>query len=146
MMKQLRHFVDGLLKRVLFINKQPWEDYVLLLRSCTAMLDTLPWCGFTTSLDALGLGLPVLSQEGSDIRGRFTALLLRSLGLHHTLLAKSEGELLHLAVRLARDPEWRTRVSIAIRAVAPLLFRSKDAVQQWEEFLSRAVKQSGYVI
>lgn len=58
------------------------ERYLQINMACDVMLDSLYFSGGNTSLDAFQVGLPVLSSEGTFMRGRQTAAMLRRLGLN----------------------------------------------------------------
>lgn len=67
-------------------------------------LDTLPFNGHSTTIDALWAGLPVLTCRGTTFPGRVAASLLQAIGLPE-LVAESLEEYEELAVALALGPE-----------------------------------------
>jgi predicted O-linked N-acetylglucosamine transferase (SPINDLY family) len=66
------------------------------------VLDTFPYNGHTTSLDALWMGVPVVSLCGERPVSRAGLSQLSNLGLSG-LVAHSEDEYVDLATRLAND-------------------------------------------
>lgn len=66
------------------------------------MLDPFPYNGHTTSLDALWMGVPVVSLAGGPIVSRAGLSQLSNLGLQE-LVAFSEDDYVKIAARLARD-------------------------------------------
>ncbi len=73
------------------------EHFLQLLASCDVMQDSLHWSGGNTSLDALRVGLPIVSCPGRAMRGRQSAALLRAVGAIDDIVADVAG----LAERLA---------------------------------------------
>jgi predicted O-linked N-acetylglucosamine transferase (SPINDLY family) len=63
-------------------------------------LDTFPYNGHTTSLDALWMGVPVITLVGKTIVGRAGLSQLSNLGLTD-LAAESESRYIEIAVELA---------------------------------------------
>jgi predicted O-linked N-acetylglucosamine transferase (SPINDLY family) len=66
------------------------------------VLDTAPYNGHTTSLDALWMGVPVVSLAGKTPVSRAGLSQLTNLGLPE-LVASSETEYVNIAEALARD-------------------------------------------
>src|SRR5207342_1017310 len=76
-----RHGVD-LHERVLFLGTGiAHPTYLRLNQLCDVMLDTLHWSGGNTSLDALAMGLPVVTFPGTLMRGRQSFGMLRTMGV-----------------------------------------------------------------
>jgi len=70
----------GRKKRILLINKQHPSIYGALLREATLVLDTWPFGGYTTTIDALSVGgLVITAEHPRFARGRASAALIRAL-------------------------------------------------------------------
>ena len=65
-------------------------------------LDTVPYNGHTTSLDALWMGVPVVTLVGQTVVGRAGLCQLMNLGLPE-LIASGPEQYVQIAVELARD-------------------------------------------
>ena len=65
-------------------------------------LDPFPFCGGMTSLEALWLGVPVITLAGEAVASRQSASLLMNLGLAE-LIAGDAEQYVDTAARLARD-------------------------------------------
>jgi CRISPR-associated protein Csy1 len=57
------------------------ERFLQIVQACDVALDSYAFSGGNTSLDALMMGLPLVSTEGEFMRGRQSAAMLRALGL-----------------------------------------------------------------
>ncbi len=97
------------------------DDYKRINALCDVMLDTLHWSGGNTSLDALAMGLPIVTLPGNFMRGRQTMGMLTLLGVEE-LIATSTDDYLVIARRLATDRQYRNEISDKILANAGRLF------------------------
>ena len=66
-------------------------------------LDTWPYCGTTTTCEALLMGVPVVSLAGDSHVHNVGRSILHALGLEQQLLAASPDDYVRLAVALAAD-------------------------------------------
>jgi Flp pilus assembly protein TadD len=98
-------------------------------------LDTFPYNGTTTTMEALWMGVPVVSVAGNSHVSRVGVSLLTNLGLAE-LLAPTRPDYVRLAVELARDPArlahyratLRDRVARSGICDAPAFVRRLEAV------------------
>ncbi|MEO8384583.1 MAG: tetratricopeptide repeat protein [Betaproteobacteria bacterium] len=97
------------------------DDYKRINALCDVMLDTLHWSGGNTSLDALAMGLPVVTLPGEFMRGRQTMGMLRLLGVEE-LIATSADDYLVICARVANDAQYRQHLSQRILANSARLF------------------------
>jgi len=88
--------------RVEFVVFQPRSDYLQTYHRIDLCLDTLPYNGHTTSLDAYWMGVPVVTQVGQTIVGRAGWSQLNNLGLSG-LAAFDEQAFIDIAVTLSAD-------------------------------------------
>ena len=88
--------------RLVFVPRQPRRQYLELYHGIDLMLDTVPYNGHTTSLDALWMGVPVVTLVGGTTVGRAGLSQLTNLGLPE-LVAATPEEFVRIAVELAGD-------------------------------------------
>jgi predicted O-linked N-acetylglucosamine transferase (SPINDLY family) len=88
--------------RVRFLPFRPRADYLRSYHEVDLGLDTLPYNGHTTSLDALWMGVPVVTRIGPTVAGRAGLSQLANLGLAE-LAADSDDAFVETAVSLASD-------------------------------------------
>ncbi len=88
--------------RVEFAEPRGRRAYLELYHRLDMVLDTFPYNGHTTSLDALWMGVPVVSLAGEGAVSRAGLSQLSNLGLRD-LVAFSEDEYVEIATRLAQD-------------------------------------------
>lgn len=104
--------------RLAFAGRVPEaRDHLARLRLADLFLDTLPYNAHATALDALHVGVPVLTCPGTGFAGRVGGSLLTSLGLAD-LIAPDPAAYEAAAVHLATHPD-------ALAALRERLARAK---------------------
>jgi predicted O-linked N-acetylglucosamine transferase (SPINDLY family) len=88
--------------RIEFADRCPRNKYLELYRRIDIGLDTFPYNGHTTTLDAMWMGVPVVSVVGRTAVGRGGWSQLCNLGLKG-LAARSYGQFARIAADLAYD-------------------------------------------
>lgn len=78
-------------------------------------LDAFPFTGSTTTFEALWMGVPVVTLAGRAMAGRWSASMLRSVGLSE-LVAQTPEEYVRLAAALATDGSRRAELRKTLRA------------------------------
>jgi predicted O-linked N-acetylglucosamine transferase (SPINDLY family) len=82
----------------------PVEQAATTYHHIDIALDPFPFCGGMTSLDALWMGVPVVTLPHTMIAGRQTASMLANLALPE-LIAADEADYVRIAVGLARESD-----------------------------------------
>jgi protein O-GlcNAc transferase len=113
--------------------------YLRLNQLCDVMLDTLHWSGGNTSLDALAMGLPVVTLPGGLMRGRQSQAMLRAVGMEE-LVARDRAEYVAKAVAIGRDRDRRRHLSERIAAGRGALFEREEPLRALEDFLEKAAR------
>ena len=93
--------------RLVFAQRAEEADH--LSRHCLAdlFLDTFPFAGHSTAIDALWAGLPVIGCAGTAFASRVSASALKAVGMPDLAVASLPAY--HaLAMKLARDPAMLT--------------------------------------
>jgi protein O-GlcNAc transferase len=107
-----REGVDG--RRMEFVEHRPRREYLELYHRIDIVLDPFPYNGHTTSLDALWMGVPVVSLAGNTPVSRAGLSQLSNLGLPE-LVAHSESEYVNIAESLAKDLPLLTQLRSTLR-------------------------------
>ena len=98
-------------------------EYFLLYQNVDIALDPFPYAGGTTTMDALFMGVPVVTLEGRWATARAGVTLLRAAGLSHWV-TQTPAEYVQRAAALAADlpalAEWRRTLRGHLRA-SPLM-------------------------
>ena len=88
--------------QLVFTEALPRHQYLERLSVVDVVLDTPLYNGGTTSLDALSMGLPIVTTIGTSLASRMGASLLTTLKLDHLICADMTSYI-DLAVKLATD-------------------------------------------
>ena len=78
-------------------------------------LDPFPYNGTMTTLDALWMGVPVITLDGDRWVARMTASILRTIGMPH-LIAESADRYIEIAAELSSDKAQLARLRQEMRA------------------------------
>jgi predicted O-linked N-acetylglucosamine transferase (SPINDLY family) len=100
--------------RVEFVGYQPRADYLKVYQRIDLGLDTFPYTGHTTSLDALWMGVPLVSRAGRTAVSRGSLSVLGNLGLNG-LVADTREQFARIAVEWAGQPERLSALHTGLR-------------------------------
>jgi protein O-GlcNAc transferase len=92
--------------RLCFAPKCSHEAYLARYLHADLALDAVRYNGHTTSLDALGMGVPLVTRAGREPVAREGVSMLLAHGFPE-LVAATDEAFVALAVRLASDSAWR---------------------------------------
>ncbi len=81
---------------------QDRQHHLALYGGIDIALDPFPFCGATTSFEALWMGVPVVTLPGGNMMSRWSASLLSAIGLPD-LIAGNEDGYVQIAAALAAD-------------------------------------------
>ena len=121
------------------VDRRAHDDYLSVIASADLVLDSTVFSGGATSLDALGVGTPVVTLEGDVMRGRQTAAMLRLLGVDELVASSADGYV-DLCVALCGDAARRESLRARIQGASGALFERRDAVPALEAFLWRVAR------
>lgn len=100
--------------RVDFGGRVSRREYLERHHGIDLALDTFPFCGGTTSLDAVYMGVPVVTLAGRTTLQRAGATIAHNLGLPE-LVTTTEDAFVAKAVELARDLERLSALRAELR-------------------------------
>ena len=100
--------------RVEFAARVPFFQYLERFRALDLCLDPFPFCGGTTTMDALWMGVPVITLAGRTAVGRGGVSILSNLGLTE-LIARTPEQYVAIAVAWGQDPDRLSRLRAGLR-------------------------------
>ena len=115
--------------RIQFIDRQPRTPYLAEYHQIDLCLDTLPYNGHTTSLDAFWMGVPVLTQIGPTVVGRAGLSQLKNLQLPD-FAAETDEQFIQLGQRWVNDLPALAEIRRTVRermTASPLMDGKKFA-------------------
>jgi protein O-GlcNAc transferase len=124
--------------RIRFIERLPPEDYMRRHNVVDLCLDTVPYPGYTTTIDGLFMGVPVITLAGPTAVGRGGVSILSNLGLNW-LIAPDEDAYVDIAVRTSENipalAALRATMRERLRA-SPLMDAKQFVIDLEEAFIS----------
>lgn len=128
--------------RLIVFDQLPSRDDVkAVLRLADVYLDSFPFGGANSIVDAIEVGLPVVARESDWFRSRQGAAILRDVGLADWI-ADSEAAYLDRAVRLAQDSALRRSIRDHLAQalqLSPRCLDSRAYAAQLEPLLQDAI-------
>ena len=100
-----QHFIDAGLHnpdQLYFENQAPHRELMNKYNEIDIALDPTPYTGSTTTLEALWMGVPVITLPGDIFPARHSLTYLKNIGLDE-LVALDEQDYVQKVVALARD-------------------------------------------
>lgn len=113
--------------------------YAVLNAEVDIYLDSIGWSGGNTTFESLPFNKPIVTMPGPFMRGRHTAAILTMMGVQE-MIALDTDDYVRIAVRLARDREWRKMVSQKIAANKYKVYGDLAPVRALERFMEQAVR------
>jgi len=118
------------------------QDMMDFLAMGDIQLDSYPYGGWTTNMEAVYAGLAIVTQEGEQARSRWGSHILHALGITAGI-AKNEEEYVNQAVELVNNKDLRDQVRQQIRTRAKeVLFNGEAAQPVYEAELLQIHEQA----
>ena len=140
--KRLKGKLGEQIRRIRFVERQQYEDYLNLVAMADVILDTPYFNGGATTFDALAMGTPIVSLPNDYMRGRQTYALYKRMGVMDCV-AGSPGEYIDKAVRLGTDALYRAELGRKISANSHRIFEDIGMVRELEALLKEMVHAGG---
>jgi predicted O-linked N-acetylglucosamine transferase (SPINDLY family) len=141
-----RHGVDP--ARIEFVSSQPRTPYLATFHRIDLCLDTWPCPGHTTTLDALWMGVPVLTRPGCTAMSRGGVSILSNLS-RPEWISQTPEELVNRTVAITGDLKALAEVRLSLRVQmrhspvmdAPRFARNMEAIYRsiWREWCNRGM-------
>ncbi|KAF4141418.1 Glycosyl transferase family 41 [Phytophthora infestans] len=125
-------------RRVLFLPTLPFAEFQALLTLADVVLDPFPFGGGVTTLDALHLGIPVVTLPAAQSVVHLAAGFLRYMNASDCI-ANSLDEYVQLAVSIATDHEEIQKRLLLHRSD---IYRDVSTIEDWNTFLVSRLKNS----
>lgn len=117
--------------RIVFLPRQFHQDYLSLINAADVLLDTLHYCGVTSTYDAFSFGKPIVTLPGQFQRSRYTAACYELMGCGECIAQDAEAYV-DIAVDLGTRPAYRHDVRQRIQEGTDAVFEDLGAVREHE--------------
>ncbi|MBF0445142.1 MAG: tetratricopeptide repeat protein [Magnetococcales bacterium] len=131
-----------------YLQVIPWlsnDKFLSLLKSCDIYLDCPSFSGYTTARQAAHMGLPIVTLEGTFMRQRLAAGLLRKIELTDTI-AQNHNDYINISIMLAKE----SRDKLIYKARRKQLAKSAqkadfgiEVVRAFENILTTGLDENG---
>lgn len=139
LMARLKSAMPDVASRISFLPALPRQDFLQLLATADVVLDTPHFNGMNSSLEALGVGAPVVTLPTSLQRGRHTQAMYRKMQLQDCVAANNAGYV-EIATRLCSDRAYRADLQRQILERNAVLFENDAVTREFERFFAGAVR------
>lgn len=130
---------------IISISRLPFITYMKLLSVTDVTLDTFPFGGCNSSLEAFSLGVPVITLKGHKLSGRFTSGFYEAMGIESVApIADSPNSYTEIGLKFAKDEEWRNRCKHAIKNASHRLFEEKASIEEWCHLIMNSIDKSDH--
>ena len=116
-------------------------EFRRVLRIVDVILDTFPWGGWTTALQAIAAKTPIVTYPRGDSRSRFVANLYKNYltRVPLELIAENEEDYAKKAVMVGCDQSLREKLAVLFEESWENIFETEATIEGWENFLVKAV-------
>ena len=122
-----------------FLNRLSQNKFVAAAGVTDVFLDSIGWSGCNSALECLAQALPLVTFEGTTMRGRHCAAILRMLDVPETI-ATTIDDYVAIATRIGRDGQFRKTISSRMAANRDKVYRDRAPVTALEDFIERSVR------
>lgn len=124
-------------KRIIVMQAYGRENTMAHLSTGDVYLDSFPYCGATSMTEALSLGLPVITMNGKNYRGKLSSGLLEELDMPH-MIANNKAEYINIALDFANSEALRskTRDEILKNMTSASFFNALQIANQMDSAFS----------
>lgn len=137
---RIRTTYPDIYKRVRFLPKLSYSDYLNLLLVSDVLLDTFYFGGANTSYEAFALGTPIVTLPWDLQRGRFTYASYKHLEISDCI-AKNEQEYIDFSIKIANNKDIKTYISNKMKERSSILFNNLEVVKEFENFIKKVVNK-----
>ena len=125
------------LRFIPFLKK---EEFHGLMQKADLYLDTIGFSGFNTAMQAIACDLPIVTVEGTHMRGRLASAILNIIGLER-LVCQTDIAYIELVVELIQNRDLLNSYREKIAQSKSILFNDLRPIRALEEFLIQQTRK-----
>ena len=132
---RIKTIIGSDIVRIGFVNANYNNNFFSsLLLSGKVVLDTFPFGGCNTSMEAFVHGIPVVTLPGEFINGRFTYGFYKKMDFME-LVVRNFDDYAKKAIELATNDTYRKYVSDEILKRNHVLYENNEVIEEWNDML-----------
>ena len=124
--------------RLHIIPRVSAEKFLDLIRIADLLLHPFPFDGSRTSADGLSVSIPYITMPTEYLRGRMGSSFYRTMNIPE-LVARNKSDYVDLAVRLATEKEYYSRLRSLVNDRKHLIWEDMEIPFRWSSFFSTAM-------
>jgi len=132
--KFLEKAIGYQINRVRIFDWMVTQKYHKLLSCIDIVLDSYPFGGCNTSLDAFNFNKIVVTLPSDKLNGRFTLGFYKKMEIYEPIAIDTD-DYVYKAVKFANDIKLRNQIENKIKDKKYLLFEEKESIDTWKEML-----------
>lgn len=140
--KRFSKSMPDVASRITFIPQLSQQDYFSMIALSDVMLDTTHFGGFTTTIDAIAVGTPVITWPGEFMRGRHTMSFYNKMGIKDCI-ADTLEDYAGKALKLATDPDYNQHVRQKILDAGDAIWKEEKVIAEYERIFEEMLTLSG---
>ncbi|MDJ0732911.1 MAG: tetratricopeptide repeat protein [Nostocaceae cyanobacterium] len=126
-------------KYCIFLPRLNASQFAGVTAIADIFLDTIGWSGNNTTMESTAYNLPIVTFPGDLMRGRHAMAILKMMGVEETI-ADSKDDYVKIAVRLAKDSDYRQYISEKIARNKYKIYGDLAPIKALESFLLNLVQ------
>ena len=119
-----------------FLPRCKYNEFLGLVAESDIILDSLSFSGFNTAVEAVSLNKPIVTLPGLLMKTKLAYSVLKKINLKDTI-ATSKEEYVKIAIKLAKDNNFRNFIINKIIKNKSKLFGDDKPIKFLEEFFKR---------
>ena len=120
--------------RIKFYKMLSLYEYLNLINISDIVLDTFPFGGCNSSLEALYLNKPIVTMPSNKLSGRFTYGFYKYINLEDCI-AKDKLSYINICIKLVNDKVYYNKIKDYITKEKHVLFEDRKSIDEWNEIL-----------
>ncbi|HEY8101357.1 MAG TPA: tetratricopeptide repeat protein [Burkholderiaceae bacterium] len=139
--ERFKKSIPDVASRIRFIPAMSPSDFLALVADSDVMLDTIYFNGMNTSLEALAMGIPVVTMPTSLQRGRHAYGMYKHIGINECIAVTPE-QYVNISLRLGTDKNFHDLVKQKILGSCASLYEDMNVVHEFERFFITALESA----
>jgi protein O-GlcNAc transferase len=128
-------------QRIQILPRLSPSEFIGFQEMADVLLDSFPFAGGSTTMEAVALGIPLVTLENAFARGRVSSAVYHQMEVTDCI-ARSPQEYVEKALRLANDKIYRNKIQSKLLEAAPKIFNTKEAATELESLFKQMMDES----
>jgi hypothetical protein len=120
------------MSRIHFVNKMPFAEFLNVMKISDILLDSYPFGGCNSSMEAFRLGKIVITLPGNMLNGRFTLGFYNKMGITDPI-ATSVDDYIDKSLLYGTNQTKRRELEQRILQKYNVLFYEQDSIHEWRK-------------